>query len=211
MYTSSLVSSWLLLSLYFRLIFLYCLGFLFQLVRAMLLWHSPNETAINSDRRKAPTLRLMYIHNLHSNSISCGEIPQGTSGFTLLTLSHPLFYFILFYFFKVVDAINWYWLLSFWTFFFWCRGHHNGPNTVSSSNITNPMMMNAPNNHHVLTPVPGDPSGRLVMTLLPSQGTHHDLMHGQHDPNIHHHSGASHTSSSHSTRYNHPGWCIFPS
>ncbi|XP_057365537.1 teneurin-a-like [Daphnia carinata] len=76
------------------------------------------------------------------------------------------------------------------------RGHHNGPNTVSSS------MMNAPNNHHVLTPVPGDPSGRLVMTLLPSQG--HDLMHGtQHEP--HHHSGASHTSSSHSTRYNHPG------
>jgi hypothetical protein len=67
------------------------------------------------------------------------------------------------------------------------------------------MMMNAPNNHHVLTPVPGDPSGRLVMTLLPSQGPHHDLMHGQHDPNIHHHSGASHTSSSHSTRYNHPG------
>ncbi|KAK4029747.1 hypothetical protein OUZ56_022713 [Daphnia magna] len=83
-------------------------------------------------------------------------------------------------------------------------GHHNSPNTVSSSN-TNSMMMNAPNNHHVLTPVPGDPSGRLVMTLLPSQGPHHDLMHGQHDPNLHHHSGASHTSSSHSTRYNHPG------
>lgn len=63
-------------------------------------------------------------------------------------------------------------------------------------------MMNAANNHHVLTPVPGDPSGRLVMTLLPSQG--HDLMH---DP--HHHSGASHTSSSHSTRYNHPGELSF--
>lgn len=87
------------------------------------------------------------------------------------------------------------------------RNHHNGPTTVSSSsNIANPMMMNAPNNHHVLTPVPGDPSGRLVMTLLPSQG--HDLMHGQHDASLHHHSGASHTSSSHSTRYNHPGWFL---
>lgn len=106
---------------------------------------------------------------------------------------------------KHISTIScWYYpILGIQSIFVFHRGHHNGPNTVSSSNITNPILMNASNNHHVLTPVPGDPSGRLVMTLLPSQG--HDLMHGQHDPNIHHHSGASHTSSSHSTRYNHPG------
>ena len=133
-----------------------------------------------------------------------GKFPKGRVALLYLHWAIPCF--ILFYFFKVVD--DQLVLIIVFLNFFWCRGHHNGPNTVSSSNITNPMMMNAPNNHHVLTPVPGDPSGRLVMTLLPSQGTHHDLMHGQHDPNIHHHSGASHTSSSHSTRYNHPGWCI---
>lgn len=87
-----------------------------------------------------------------------------------------------------------------------CRAHGNGLNTVSASS-----MLNTGNNHHVLTPVPGDPSGRLVMTLLPSQGggAGHDMMmhggngggtmglHGLHEQ---HHSGAS--SSSHSTRYN---------
>lgn len=74
---------------------------------------------------------------------------------------------------------------------------------MSSATLANPMMMSASSNHHVLTPVPGDPSGRLVMTLLPSQG--HELMH--HDAHHLHHSGtASHSgSSSHSTRYNHPG------
>ena len=91
-------------------------------------------------------------------------------------------------------------------FFNVCRAHGNGLNTVSASS-----MLNTGNNHHVLTPVPGDPSGRLVMTLLPSQGggAGHDMMmhggngggtmglHGLHEQ---HHSGAS--SSSHSTRYN---------
>lgn len=78
------------------------------------------------------------------------------------------------------------------------RNHNNGLNTVSSSGLV------GANNHHVLTPVPGDPSGRLVMTLLPSQGQQHELMHHhaslQH-PHHHeqHHSGASHSSGS--TRY----------
>lgn len=119
MYTSSLVSSWLLLSLYFRLIFLYCLGFLFQLVRAMLLWHSPNETAINS-RQKELFLRFVWcIHNLQSYTptpLVAGKFPKGLVA--LLYLHRAIPCFILFYFFKVVDAINWYWLLSFWTFFF---------------------------------------------------------------------------------------------
>lgn len=77
------------------------------------------------------------------------------------------------------------------------RNHNNGLSTVSS-------------NHHVLTPVPGDPSGRLVMTLLPTQGTgqhhhHHELMHHHHPHHANslqleqHHSGASHSSGS--TRY----------
>ena len=95
--------------------------------------------------------------------------------------------------------------LSSILFFFAHRAHGNGLSTVSASS-----MLNSGNNHHVLTPVPGDPSGRLVMTLLPSQGgPGHDMMmhggngtgtmglHGLHEQ---HHSGAS--SSSHSTRYN---------
>lgn len=61
--------------------------------------------------------------------------------------------------------------------------HNNGPTTVSNM-MPNTLMSGS--NNHVLTPVPGDPSGRLVMTLLP---------HG-HDP-INGHSGHS----SHSTQY----------
>lgn len=45
-----------------------------------------------------------------------GKFPKGLVA--LLYLHRAIPCFILFYFFKVVDAINWYWLLSFWTFFF---------------------------------------------------------------------------------------------
>jgi len=65
---------------------------------------------------------------------------------------------------------------------------HNGLTTVSNS--IPGTLMNSSNNQHVLTAVPGDPSGRLVMTLLP-QGHEHMTTHG--------------TNSSHSARYGHAG------
>ena len=65
---------------------------------------------------------------------------------------------------------------------------HNGLTTVSNS-IPGTLMSS--NNQHVLTPVPGDPSGRLVMTLLPQGHDHIPTGHG--------------TNSSHSARYGHAG------
>ena len=66
---------------------------------------------------------------------------------------------------------------------------HNGLTTVSNS--IPGTLMNSSNNQHVLTPVPGDPSGRLVMTLLPQGHEHMTSAHG--------------TNSSHSARYGHAG------
>ena len=69
--------------------------------------------------------------------------------------------------------------------------HNNGPTTVS--NMMPASLMSGSNNH-VLTPVPGDPSGRLVMTLLPQ---------GHGDPI------SSHSShSNHSTQYATTGLCL---